>query len=262
MNLQEKVVKFNQEISPEGWMVNVQLNSNTPVLTRGLEYLESGKDMLLALCLNNGYYNRENIYRMLKFALSFSKRVQVFSTEGPARHNYRAFGRSEKELIRDTRLAKNRLYNQCLDGLARINVQLPPDAQRSVTLLEWETIYADTAYKNSYTSLKKLYTENTSFQDEINGATRNVLSTRIEIKKEVESKLFLGIEYILEELAFLISYPFLSPKTKPIADHGTKGFNELYYESWPVFERLVNGDYDELRRERMGFTVARVEILK
>ena len=79
------------------------------VFETGSKYLDEGQDLLLALCLNNGYYKRESIYRMLKSVLAFSKNVHVFTTAGPAKHNYRALGRPENEVIRDTRLAGNRL---------------------------------------------------------------------------------------------------------------------------------------------------------
>lgn len=242
--------------------MNVSFEAPSPIFETGLHYLESGTDLLLALCLNNGYYNRENIYRMLTFALSFSKRVQVFTTDGPAKHNYRAFGKPEDEVIRDTRLARNRLRNQCNAGLARFNAHLPLSEHRTITFLDWASIYKDAAYQISYQNLKNLYHNRADFKKDIDQTSAHVLLTRIGITKNVEAVLPIAIKYVLEELAFILSYQRLSPENKPFADHGANGFNYIYYESWPVFENLANGEYDNQRKEGIGFVIAKIQDVK
>ncbi len=241
--------------------MEVEFNPGTPVLETGLEYLDTQTDLLLAMCLNNGYYNRENIYRMIKFALNFSDRVQIFTTDGPAKHNYRALGKEQSKIPATTRLARNRLHNQCLDGLQRVNVELPQDKQRTVTFLEWDDIYKDEAYIESYKALKKLYESNPTFHSDINETSERVLMNRIGIEREVEAVLSIGIEYVIEELAFILAYRTLSTSTKPVPDHGSNGFSYFYYEHWPVFEKLVNGTYENKPGEGIGFIIAKIEAL-
>src|SRR3989344_6419360 len=127
MSIETQLESFNSQVQQEGWRMDVQLEANSPILKNGLRFLEDNQDLLLAICLNNGYYKRENIHRMLKFALNISKRVTIFTTDGPAKHNYLALGKSETEAIRETRLNKNRLQNLCAIALERINATLPED---------------------------------------------------------------------------------------------------------------------------------------
>ena len=63
---------------------------------------------------------------------------------------------------------------------------------------------------------------------------------------------------MLEELAFMRSYSRLDAATKPVSNHGQGGFNYIYYESWPVFEKLVNGAYGVPTSEEVGYVVAKV----
>jgi len=262
MKLEEKIENFNKDIRPEGWQMNVSFADETLILKNGLKYIDDQSDLLLAMCLSNGYYNRENIYRMLKFALNFSKRVQIFTTDGPAKHNYEALGKAKAKIPAVTRLARNRLRNQCTDSLVRINASLPPEEQRTITFMEWEDIYKDPAYIDSYKTLKDLYATSAEFHKDIDDTSQRVLLHRIGIDKDVQSVLSIGIEYVIEELAFILAYKSLGATSKPIPDHGARGFSYFYYEPWPVFEKLVNGDYDGRPKEGIGFIIAKIQDLK
>src|SRR5262249_41151820 len=80
---------FNLEIQPEGWEAGIASSRCTElVFQRGERLLLSRAPILLPICLNNGFYSRENIYRLLRFVTYFSNEVTVFFTDGPAKHNY------------------------------------------------------------------------------------------------------------------------------------------------------------------------------
>lgn len=249
---------FNSQISKEGWRIDVRFEADSLIFCNGLKYLQSDEDFLLAICLNNGYYKRENIYRMIKFALNFSKRVQIFTTDGPAKHNHYALGESETKTARETRLDRNHLRNLCRDGLERINADLPATAQRTLTFLEWNDIYQDRAYIDNYAEVKTLYNKNKHLQNDVQDNTRQVLSKRMGIQSSIDSALAIGIEYTLEELAFILSYSGLNAKTKPIPDHGANKFNYTYYEPWIVLENYVNGAYGNKPREGIGFVITKI----
>ena len=51
-------------------------------------------------------------------------------------------------------------------------------------------------------------------------------------------------QYLLEELAFLISSRELL---------GCENLTYVYHKAWPIFERLMAGDYDPDLADRMGF---------
>ncbi|MBU6323767.1 MAG: tRNA-dependent cyclodipeptide synthase [Patescibacteria group bacterium] len=256
--LERKLAAFNAEAEREGWKMDILSGPTSKIFEQGLKDLDSREEMLLALCLNNSYYKRENIYRMLKFSLAFSKSVQVFTTDGPARHNYRAFGKDEAYAERKTRLERNHLRNLTNDALGLINKDLPPEEQKTVAFMDWERIYADPEYRESLDMLKKLYESNEEFRSDINSITTQVLLSRVGINKDTEAVLEEGIQYVLEEVAFIASYMKLSEGIKPKAEHGKDGFNYIYYESWPVLEKLVNGDYDGQPKDGIGFVIAKI----
>ena len=259
-SLKRERADFNASVRAEGWGAEVLSGAQSGVCERGAEFLKNKEDMLLALCLNNGYYNRENIYRMLKFALAFSRRVQVFTTDGPTRHNYRAL-RPDMDTIgveRKIRLEKHGLQNKIKDALKRINIALPADAQRSVIFLEWQPIYADTQYQKDHVLLQELYDNNSDFRRDIESATRYVLSNRKGMKGDMEQALNEGVHYVLEELAFIRAYSRLGAEAKPVADHGAKVFNYIYYESWPVFEKLMNGGYGSESSTEVGYVIVKM----
>jgi tRNA-dependent cyclodipeptide synthase len=256
--LMGRIELFNREAFSNGWQIQIQLADDTQILRRGVAYLRAGLDILLPLCLNNGYYNRENIYRMLKFTTQFSKDVHVFATDGPAKHNYRALGKAEGKISTITRLARNRLRNLCAQALRRINANLPEDQHHKIMFLEWNDIYHDPVYVDSYRTLKELYTQSTEFKKDADSSSKRVLLSRIGLESEVTAKLSIGIEYIIEELAFILAYRSLSLKSKRAANYSNSRFSYLYYEPWPIFEKLVNGDYDNKPKQGIGFVIAKI----
>ena len=130
----------------ENWQADAVLDVlNEPILHKGLDLLAAKGDLLLAICLNNGYYNAENTYRMLRFANAFSSRIQIFFTDGPAKHNYRAMGKTEAEIMRKCRLHRNRLRNHCERALERIGATESQVAQ--FAYMDWVSIYGDLAYQ-------------------------------------------------------------------------------------------------------------------
>ncbi len=250
---------FNQQVFKEGWEMDILSEPKSAVFCRGFEYLETKQDLLLALCLNNSYFKRENIYRLLKFALAFSDSVQIFTTDGPAKHNYRAFGRPESEVTRETRLERNHLRNLIRDALSIINSQLSPDQQKTVSFLDWEAIYADPAYQSSVHELRRLYETSIEFRKDVNDATTKVLLSRTGIKKSTKAILSEGVQYVFEEVGFILSYTKLLPTAKPIPEHGVRGFNYIYHESWPILEKLVHGAYGNKPEDSIGFVIAKIE---
>lgn len=257
MELRNEIEEFNKRVADESWGMQVSFDTPSAIHEKGLELLGQKGDMLLAMCLNNGYYNRDNIYKMLSFSLAFSDRVQIFTTDGPAKHNYFARGYNEADAEKSTRTKKNRLINQCNDGLEKINAKLPEDQQKSISFMVWADIYVDPAYQDTYAATKNLYETSDAFKKDIDETSRQVLMNRIGIESKVDEVLSVGVEYVLEELAFIVSYRNLKPETKPVSDHGNNGFSYMYYEPWLVFENLINGVYDE-PKEGIGFILAKI----
>lgn len=277
--LQSKIEGFNETVRPQGWRMEVNLVATSPVFETGLKYLSTGQDLLLPLCLNNGYYDRENIYRMLQFAASFSNHVQVFTTEGPARRNEMAKDKPPGEAIAKAHLGGNKLRNfyaqsldpkdkttplvakafSCLDYQETVQekkARKKLSKERSLEDSSWKFIYRDKAYIRSRKELRTLYYRSSAFQNDVRANTEYVLLKRFNLTALRPKQLALGARYVLEELAMILSYIRLGPEAKPLQDHGSNGFNYIYNESWPVFENLMNGVYDGQPRQQIGFVIA------
>ncbi|MDB5260545.1 MAG: uncharacterized protein JWN37_776 [Candidatus Nomurabacteria bacterium] len=258
MDLKNEIAGLNKRVENHNWQAVVILNDEgLPIRKRGVEFLNRKQDLLLAICLNNGYYNRENIYRMLRFSLNFSNRVSVFFTDGPAKHNFRAKGYSEDKVLREARLDRNRLRNHCLAALERIKIE-EPENKSKVIFLDWVDIYKDETYLKEYECLMTLYEENLEFHKDINTTTAKVLKNRLQEGEDINSKVPIAIKYVIEEMAFILAYPNLSETTKQNTNHGANGFSYTYYEPWPVFENLVEGKYDGIVREKIGFILVKI----
>lgn len=83
MGLKNKIDLFNTQVQSEGWRIDVDYNVNSMIFKNGFEYLNGNEDFLLALCLNNGYYKRENIYRMLNLLLIFLRECRYLLRMAP-----------------------------------------------------------------------------------------------------------------------------------------------------------------------------------
>ena len=86
------------------------------------------------------------------------------------------------------------------------------------------------------------------FQTDLDLAVRNVFQKQI--SPESVAALEHARQYLLEELAFLLAVKQMFNES---------AFSYLYHRPWPIFERLVNGDYSRKLEERIGFLELRME---
>lgn len=235
------------------------------LFARGNQMILRRERMLLPICLNNGYYTREQVFNLLLFASQNSKQVSVFFTDGPARHNYLAIGKTDKEARRECHRHLNRLRNHCHAAIARINANETSDPFL-VTFIDWESIYTSRSFQNEYHRLFSLYKQDECFREDIRRTTHEVLRKKVAVPLQqvclqqftMNSIVDTAIHYSLEELAFLMTYAkyrdleaFTSAEKSDEAPPAP--FVYVYYQRWHVFERLAEGFYDRTTHPEIGF---------
>ena len=202
--LENKLSIFNSDKESEGWHVNVDsCHEPFPAFRKGIEILERGGNLLVAICLNNGHYNRSNIHKLLNFISTFSGKVFVFFTDGPAVHNYVAYGRPLDWAFRESRKQHNRLKNACISSINQINSLKKSDF--SVEFVEWEGICSNRAYQTQFAYFRSLYDSRGRFHDDLSAETQKYLVKSGKCS-DPAVVINVGVKYIIEELAFLCMF--------------------------------------------------------
>lgn len=243
-----------------------EIDAVSPLFVRGNQMIMRRERMLLPICLNNGYYTREQVSNLLHFASRNSKQVSIFFTDGPARHNYLAIGKTEKEARRECHRHLNRLRNHCHAAIAKVNADSELSTPFSVTFIDWKTIYTSSLFQNEYHRLLTLYQQNECFRDDVRLTTHEVLRKKVAVpfhelclqKFRMNSIVNIAVHYSLEELAFLMTYAKYEDFQAFTPAENSDGaplrpFVYVYYQRWHVFERLAEGFYDRITHPEIGF---------
>ena len=241
---------FRQWSKGQGWSTEIDSPNEGVPFGKAIEVLLQRGPMLLAICLNNGYYTRSAIHRLLYFASEFSDQVTVFFTDGPSVHNYIALGHTKAEALRKARKQRNRLQNACNEAIALIKQR----REFAVFFIDWNEIYRREDFKSEYEKLDLLYSTNDAFRSDLVFETREVLASHPSISEE---GLRYAVGYPLEELAFLLTYNKIAAETahSPLQ---ALDFAYVYHLRWPLLEKLVQGKYDGILRSNLGFAIVRI----
>lgn len=248
--LSNEINLLNQQAKHEHWSVSLgPWQDKRIIFERGLEVLCNSGPMLVAVCLNNGYYTRDRIKHLLEFASRFSDQVTIFFTDGPAVHNYIAWGSDRDSALRKARKQRNRLQNACLEAVERISHHNPFE----VSFIDWTDVYRRSDYKQEYDYLRRLFSSSSEFSSDLIRETTQALNSQGPAREEA---IEIASEYPLEELAFLLTYnkiaAELAGKRSPV------DFAYVYHLQWPLLENLVEGKYDGHVRSNLGFIILKI----
>ena len=266
VKIEARLAELNAHWRMHGWQATIdESDHRSRVRQNGIEFLATSGRMVLPICLNNGYYNRATVHRLVTFAAGFSRSVSFFFTDGPSKHNYLAMGKSLKEAERKCHRHFNRLRNFCESGVEAL--QSGNDVSFDLDLHRWTKIYKRLDWKREHAYLRELYRSNEAFRADVRSATFLVLERRIGKTEDLEQRTEIAIEYTLEELAFIL----IAPTRLAELENSKAGvgkiekaeaqFSYIYYEPWPVMERLVDGYYDSIVRWNIGFCVLDIAVM-
>lgn len=233
----------------DDWVVELDKDAdNSGIFRVGRRVLQKRGHILVAICLNNGYYKRARIAKIIQVASGLSDEVTVFFTDGPAIHNYIALGRSEHYALKQVRKQRHQLKNACDAAISELD-----SAAARFSFVDWKEVYSRADYISTFSELTSLYDTNAKFQNDIRDATRSVLQ-RSRQQGDVERAVDIGIRYSLEELAFLLIYENIAA-AKALPTSGDSDFAYIYHLRWEILEKLANGFYDHRMRNHVGFVV-------
>jgi tRNA-dependent cyclodipeptide synthase len=248
--LSNEIKLFNQSANKEGWSISLDsLAAGGVVFKRGLRILSNSGPMLVAVCLNNGYYTRERIRHLLEFAAHFSNQVTIFFTDGPAVHNYMAWGSDREEALRKARKQRNRLQNACIEATEHIKQRYAFE----VSFIDWADIYRRRDYQHEYERLSQLFSLSSEFSTDLVRETEQALSSHEQVS---DHAIEIASKYPLEELAFLLTYNKIAAEFAGSQSQRID-FAYLYHLRWPLLENLVDGKYDGFVRSNLGFVILR-----
>ena len=236
----------------DDWLVEINGGIvDSDIFRTGMRVLRKRGHILLAICLNNGYYKRRRIAKLIQVAASLSDQVTIFFTDGPAKHNYLALGQSERQAIKQTRKQYNQLKNACDEAILRV-----ANDHTKFTFINWNDVYSRDDYIATYNDLALLYNSNQQFKSDVRDATREVLR-RTHSHSDIEAAVDVGIKYSLEELALLAMYEDIAAGLPSPAPRDSD-FAYIYYMRWEILEKLVSGIYDGRQRNHIGCVVLHV----
>ncbi len=176
----------------------------------------------------NSYFTEEVILQIFNSISGKFDRIIVLAPDLPAIHTYKALGYDDARAAKKARLNANRLLNRA----TRVLEQNKSDF-KNIEIMKWaETIETNPQYQKEYSRIIDLFEQNASFKEAALSATKLVLDS----KKSFEEYAYLeSVQYLLKEMAFVLAANKIF--RTDIATY-------CYHKPWPIFEKLIAGDYD------------------
>lgn len=198
---------------------------------------------VIGMSPGNSYFKLGVIKQLLRKGLEEYPRIGVFVPDVPAIATYLALGYPENRARTDKAIAQgNALKNKVRSAIELEHL----DASR-VQIFEWEKdgIEDNEVYRKHFQWIQNLYESNDEFRKDSDAATAEVLNDnplrKIPIGEEQIKK---GVHYLLSEFAFMMFLP-------EYLNEDPVGY--IYHKPWPVFERLITGEYSGEAMEKIRF---------
>lgn len=198
---------------------------------------------VIGMSPGNSYFKLDVIKQLLKKGLEKYPRIGIFVPDVPAIATYLALGYPENRARTDKAIAQgNALKNKVRNAIETENL----DATR-IRIFEWEKdgIEDNSRYREKFQWIQDLYESNPKFRRDADAATAAVLNDNPFRKTPItDEQIKKGVHYLLSEFAFMLFLP-------GYLNEGMVGY--IYHRPWPVFERLIAGDYTSNPIEKVKF---------
>ncbi|MHB8831542.1 MAG: tRNA-dependent cyclodipeptide synthase [Patescibacteria group bacterium] len=210
------------------------------VFDNGYEVLKKHGLVIIWMSVGNSYFNKERIEEILEYAAKHFSVVRILIPYEPAIYTYLALGYDATRANSKARLGSNRLTNHTKRTISE-NASF---RGKDIRILNWaEEVEQADVYQKNYSVMTHLYETNHQFQIDVEKTTLEVLNNKSDNNISAE-KVKIGVKYLLEELSFVLSSPNLFKVDKTAY---------MYHRRWPIYEKLVNGEYDNKPKEDIGF---------
>lgn len=244
--LRLKIETWNEQCMQEGWSIQVPCNiTERPALQRGCEILHNSGSIIVGMSLGNSYFSSENITRLFRFLHTLNLQVYIVVMDKPSEHNYLALGYSEDRVADKIKKKGAEIFRAIDSALKQVDSQ-----GEHFHILNWDIIREHKDYQHARLILEQLYLSNELFRNDLRCAVDAYLTPKLKGQSMTEQRHISADQYLLEELAFLIS-------SREIL--GAEECAYLYHKEWLIFERLVSGGYDQNLASGLGFVELKVQ---
>lgn len=200
-------------------------------------------EAILGMSPGNSHFSESAIEALIGTAVRRFPHVLVMIPDIPAIDTYCALGYAfsqakEKAVVKGGNLLRNRT-GRVLSHMAGV--------EQKVRILDWKAdIAPHPAYGGSRARMEKLYTCSQAFRKAVNETTQHVLEKFDRDIPDMEGATEKAAKYLLAELSFLDA-------AREILN--IQHIDFIYHRPWPIYERLIKGEFDGVKRPHMGFTL-------
>lgn len=227
--------------------LRVRQDLNEACFERGREILVAGEGALLAVSVGNSFFTEGHIAAVLEAVAPSAGKIKIFVTAPIAHHTLQGMGMTEDEAKHEAHKAGNNRRNRALRALQSPRLQ---GLRGRVSMLDWKNeVLLVPAYAKQFHAMQKLYQDSTSFRKAVYDTSAAVIRHGLgaEASSEYVTRgVVHGKHFLLKELALILAAPEIMQGSRVAY---------VYHRRWPVLESLLDGVFDGLRRERVGFVV-------
>ncbi|MBU0907220.1 MAG: tRNA-dependent cyclodipeptide synthase [Nanoarchaeota archaeon] len=203
--------------------------------------LEERGYALVWMSAGNSYFKEDIIEKILDFTGKHFSKTIVMAPDEPAEHTFKALGYEGNDIKRKARLNANRLQNRAIRVISTLQ-----DKER-FKVVEWiEEIIPNQLYQNKLKEIQSLYSTNEQFRKDALEATTKVLESKTQKQINLKEAAKEGVNYLLKELAFVLASPEI---------YNTQKITYIYHHDWPIFQKLIAGFYDRIKKQDLNFIV-------
>ncbi|MBU0953050.1 MAG: tRNA-dependent cyclodipeptide synthase [Nanoarchaeota archaeon] len=211
----------------------------------GYDILQERGASLVPVCPGNGHFNAKTIDELIRIASENFSVVIIFIPDKPTEHTYRAMGYTDAKAKQKARHQGNNLRNNTMRSIDKIR------EIRGITvpkIINWvNDVESQNTFQEELRKLKQLYHQNVAFHQLVRNETHSVIKERTSEENDVQTRIDEGINYVLEELAWLTTSPSLL---------GVSHLAYIYHKEW-FLDDFIAGKYDGTKKENLGFVIIR-----
>jgi tRNA-dependent cyclodipeptide synthase len=203
--------------------------------------IETSTSYLIGMSPGNSYFKDEEVKYLLQKTVEKYGKVAIMIADVPAISTYIAYGYPENRARRDKAIPQgNLLKNRVVRAMSQLGY-----GEDKVKIIDWEgEVEHNEEYKSAYNKVRALYESNTSFQNDADSTTKQVLDGSGRVFEDVNKSVKIAVHYLLSEIAFLEWAPKFFNTHKAVY---------VYHKNWPVYENYIAGKYDGDLKEYMDF---------
>lgn len=210
------------------------------------EFIRRDITPVIGISPRNPYFKKTaNVLFALEKVLAVYPHAVLFVPGNLDRYNFLAYGENEENAFRKAAASRGKLQE--------VMREVCSHTSSNVAIVECGAYISDPRFQVSFESFHRLYDSNVHFRKDVNKAALLSLTSHLSVNSRDRKRIeHMGVaqalawakEYLLGELAFLNKASSLL-NTNKVVYH--------YHQSWPVYENLIAGNYDDCERSELTF---------